>query len=77
MNTLKHALQQKGLSVQELSVFIGNPGDYQQKQHFMAFQKRQKNNRIKETGSNYEEDSRQIEAQTVQSIQRGNVDFLA
>ncbi|SHI80342.1 Flagellar hook-length control protein FliK [Geosporobacter subterraneus DSM 17957] len=77
MNTLKDSLQQKGLNVQELSVFVGNDGNFQKQQHFMAFQKRQNNSKIKGLGSFHGAAAVQAEAQTVKSLHSENIDFLA
>ncbi len=77
MNTLKDSLQQKGLNVQELSVFVGNDGNFQGHQQFMAFQKRQNNSRIKGLGLTQGLPVIQAEAQTVKSLHSENIDFLA
>ncbi|MTI57299.1 flagellar hook-length control protein FliK [Geosporobacter ferrireducens] len=77
MNTLKDSLQQKGLNVQELSVFVGNDGNFQGHQNFMAFQKKQNNSRIKGLGLAQGSSAIQAEAQTVKSLHSENIDFLA
>ena len=77
MNTLKDSLQQKGLNVQELSVYVGNDGNFQGHQQFMAFQKRQNNSRIKGLGLTHGLPVIQAEARTVKSLHSENIDFLA
>lgn len=77
MNALKDSLQQKGLNVQELSVFVGNDGNFQKQQHFMAFQRRQNNSKIKGLGLLHGTAAVQAKAQTVKSLYSENIDFLA
>lgn len=74
MNTLKDALQQKGLDVQELNVFVGEQGNFQQQQNFMSFQKRQQGGAIKGIDSSYGDE---MEGQAVKSLHSTNIDFLA
>nr|WP_279288994.1 flagellar hook-length control protein FliK [Anaerosolibacter carboniphilus] len=76
-NTLKDALQEKGLAVQELSVFVGNDPNYQNQQNFMTFKRKASkgNNGYDEGifGGSVEE----VAANHSRSLSTSKIDFFA
>ncbi|MFT9495008.1 flagellar hook-length control protein FliK [Anaerosolibacter sp.] len=76
-NILKDALQEKGLAIQELNVFVGSDSNFQNQKNFMTFQRKMNKGNSSYNDSSYGNAVEEITQMAPKSLNSSKLDFFA
>lgn len=76
-NILKDALQEKGLAIQELNVFVGSDSNFQNQKNFMTFQRKMNKRNNSYNDSSYGNAVEEITQMAPKSLNSSKLDFFA